>query len=494
MSNSTDFSAGRIESIYVHQGAQAAEEALRNDYLAANTPEKQELLKAEMTKLKEDESSTHLLAHVSLEVIKPRTVYDKMSYGRLKDMQDYGGDRPADAFRKDMAQIAETQYSTLTSLTSIRHDANLLLPWNWGRGIMTSDIERMTSELEQNRRKVSVAVAANEMFVTDDGALFHRIAGDRGTIDRDTMIKALENDNKEAASGKPRHFSDSERQTVQVMIDNWDDPAVNQLKDGTWKTSDYVKVGVSAAPVVGSVPGAYHGWRNGYEWGGWIGAVGGAIGGAVLGALPGGGLIIEGVHRDNAAGDLTLDKVRQTATEDSTLATNVLAYDSNASKNAGAQTKNGSNENSLERTGADVSLPEGKEESGGAANNAPTESPEVKQESPEVKQESPEVKQWSAQLKLPGESRTKLDSVEVERGEGCWDVAARLLGYSMIQADQSLSQRRHDLNASTTPQQKAEIFRLMTDLMHQGTNDRTFLNPGMSVKRPANAWSQGQSR
>lgn len=416
-----DFDAGKIDNIYYHQGAQAAAAALHADYLAATTPDKQAQLKSEMDQLKKEDSSTHLLSQISLDFIKPHTDSDPLTKGRIDDMISMAGNSQDDQYKKDMLQIAENQYGQMTS--GIGHDFKGF--FTASRGIRTSDVDKQLNKYEADRENKETAINAAEAFTANNGELFKRIAGDRGTIDKSTLQSALDNDAREAKDGDERHFTDDQRQAMQYMVDHWNDDAVNQLKDHQMTTGQEVGAGVLSSLPIG-LPFAYKMGKD--------------------------------------AGNLTYNSI-ESAVSDPTMQA-VMARDAASQPDqpaAPAAPKAEQKTAAVKDAQATKDAPDNSENSG---------------KQPGSNDAKPAAHSKHHAEHSVDSSDFGSGQITVLPGEGYWDVAARYLGYdSSDPSTTSLQQRRHELNLSLSPDDRRLISQLTQQL-----NDGSTLHAGDVIK------------
>lgn len=239
--------AARIENIYLHQGAKAAENALREDYKnSASDPAAQQRLQQELKTLQSDDKVNHVFGHISLEWAKEQTS-DGSTLDRrdLKSFTRGHSTNPDDEFDRDMANQVGKQYDTLVNKNLTPDDGEIRNPVQAARdtkdyiagNISKDSIDRLEHDYEKDRVKHETAVDSANMFLANNGELFKRIAGDHGTIDHQTLQNALQADDKETDPAKKRFRTPEERKAAQYMLDHWYDPEVSQLKDHT-KPSD----------------------------------------------------------------------------------------------------------------------------------------------------------------------------------------------------------------------------------------------------------------
>ncbi|MGH9551641.1 MAG: hypothetical protein ACRD3W_19810, partial [Terriglobales bacterium] len=240
---------------------------------------------------------------------KPLAQDDKLTKSTLTMMSTMLGDSGKDMFNKVMADGVQQQYGDLTSLGSARHDGHLLNPLNWGRGIMDTDIDRLEHDYEKGRVKQQTAADSADLFLAHNGDLFKRIAGDRGVIDKETLQKALDADAKEKDPAHKRFQTDDERKAAKYMVDHWDDPEMNQLKNHELSFEDKAKIPFGSAVLEGTRTGA----KAGYEWGGVIGGIAGGVGGFVADVTGIGGAAISYENHKERAGGITLDTLAAAA-------------------------------------------------------------------------------------------------------------------------------------------------------------------------------------
>jgi hypothetical protein len=223
-----------VEHKLLHDDVKGAEDTFRQHYLDAmksTTPADRQAAEAERSKLQQIDPSGYKL--VMLELAKDTGVLNGSSQksGELKT--DTLAARLPDATPEDKLRgLAATEvlnnYDQLTS--GFRHDiSNIFSP-----GVSTSDADRMEYGLKDDLHNRQMAMTAMQTFLADDGKVFDKIAGISGHFDQNALEAALKKDADLKAKHQPGLFSEDQIKQVKWMDNNWQSPAVRQLREGDW--------------------------------------------------------------------------------------------------------------------------------------------------------------------------------------------------------------------------------------------------------------------
>ena len=222
--NTGENAAHKIERIYLNEGEKKATEAFRADLDGAvKDPTKQAAFKAELTTLKAEPEGQQAVQRAALEWADPKAQKGPITTDALSAFTKDPGKTTDSQYDALMAEVIKSQYSSLTS--GLAHDFSSM--WN-GRGIRTGAIEGQKQELDMMRSKGTMAEKANDLLLSNDGSLFKKLADKNGHLDKAGLEKALKDDQ---TPGATRLFTDTQRETVKSMLDNYKTAAISQLRD-----------------------------------------------------------------------------------------------------------------------------------------------------------------------------------------------------------------------------------------------------------------------
>ncbi len=271
--------AAEVEKLLLAGNTSGAEETFRQHYIDTmnrmSPADAGTALASERAQLKSIDPTGYNLLIIDSAKHNPIIADEHITKKDLSLMSRLSGQPTAqDRFDADNAKDLLPQYDNLTG--GVTHNVwNKFNPFNWQSGFKTSDLNRVGAELQIDERKRGMAAFAADTFLRNNGELMDKVAGVAGEIDRGTLQLALDKDNG------TRLFTPEQRTSVQWMHDNWDDPAVNQLKNGKWNWGDYGKL-LPWGNFDNTTAAAKLGWQNGNSWGG---PVAGALEGAAAGLV-----------------------------------------------------------------------------------------------------------------------------------------------------------------------------------------------------------------
>ena len=282
--------ATEVEKLLLSGDTQGAAEKFRQQYMdAANRMSPADagnVLASERAQLKSMDSTGYNLLIIEATKHDPIVADEHITKKDLSLMSRLPSQPTAqDRFDADNAKDLLPQYDNLVSGTT--HWFSKVNPLNWQSGFSDFDLNRVSGDLQVGERRRGMAAFAGDIFLRNNGELLDKVAGVAGTIDRSTLQLALDHDNK------TKLFNSDQRTAVQWMHDNWDDPAVNQLKNGKDTWEDYKRFWPGSTfdgtkPFEGTRAAAEIGWQHGNSWGGPIAGTIEAAGAGLTGFLGGG--------------------------------------------------------------------------------------------------------------------------------------------------------------------------------------------------------------